>query len=99
MTGRRAFLKASSGTMFRIQGAPSRGTLAQARGLVRRGALGPIAFCRIAHEGLVSAAQYVLGQGHCIVDIEPEEPGLALLGARATLSISAKGIRLFARES
>lgn len=99
MTGRRAFLKASSGTMFRIQGAPSRGTLAQARGLVRRGALGPIAFCRIAHEGLASAARYVLDQGPCIIDIEPEERGMALLGARATLCICAKGIRFFASES
>lgn len=85
--------------MFRIQRAPSRGTLAQARGLVRRGALGSIAFCRIAHEGLASAARYVLDQCPCIVDIEPEERGLTLLGANATLCISAKGIQLFARES
>jgi len=99
MTGRRAFLKAGSGTMLRIQGAPSGATLAQARGLIRRGALGPIAFCRIAHEGMASAARYVLDQVDCIIDIEPEERGLAFLGTRATLCISAKGVRLFASES
>lgn len=97
MTDRRSFLKAGSGSLMR---SPCCETLQQARALVRNGKLGRVEFCRIAHKDLLPAVQYVLGPAavNCVIGVEAEAEGAAILGSHATLALSGTVCRLFARD-
>jgi len=80
---------------------PPRETLQQARELVREGKLGRVGFCRVPHKELLPAVEYVLGPTtvHCVIGVEAETNGVAILGCHATLVIAGDVFRLYARES
>lgn len=98
MMDRRSFLKNGSGFLMRP---PHGETLRHARDLVREGQLGRVAFCRIAHDDLLPAVAYLLGPAavDCVVGVETETDGAAILGSRATLAISNGACHLYLREA
>ena len=95
MTGRREFLKAAGGgtlAVTRVDGSDVR----RAREMVRRGELGAIHYCRVGHPGFRAAALCILGQRDCVIEIERETEGVAILGSGATLVVGREGWRVFA---
>jgi hypothetical protein len=103
MTGRREFLIAAVGVGARGGNKKERSgyagaVVAAARQIVRRGELGAIHFCRIAHPGLRNAASCILDCADCVIEIEPDAEGAAFLGSRGTLVVSGGAWRVFAQE-
>ena len=104
MTLRRDFLKAAAGVgALGAEERPGAGSatdgLAVAREMVRRGDLGVVHFCRIAHRGLRDAASYVLDRADCMIEIEPGTEGAAFLGSRATLVVHGWDWRVFGQAA
>jgi hypothetical protein len=104
MTRRRDFVKTAAGLGTLGAGKKERNGCAVtglfgARQMVRRGLLGAIHFCRIAHPGLRDVASYILDWADCVIEIEPDSEGTAFLGSRGTLVVRGGGWRVFAQES
>ena len=102
MTTRRGFLRAAAGAgTLANKGEPGGHTftsLGVARSLVRRGELGKIHFCRAGDLGLRDAASYILDRADCVIEIEPDAEGAAILGSRGTLAVWGGEWRVFAQE-
>lgn len=104
MTLRRDFLKTAAGvgTLGANQGKTTTYAacgIAVARKMVRRGDLGVIHFCRIAHPQLHKAVAYILDQADCVIGVEPGAEGAAFLGSRGTLVVRGDDCQVFAQES
>jgi len=101
MTTRRSFLRAAGAGAFANKREPSGNAVASlglARRMVRRGELGTIHFCRVADLGLRDAASYILDQADCVIEIESDTEGAAILGSRGTLAVCGGEWRVFAQE-
>jgi hypothetical protein len=94
---RRQFLGMVGGAVW-TAGPLSCGVLAEARALVRTGAIGRVSFCRASNRQWLRLAREICPEDRLLAELDRNEAtagcGAVLLGSRATLVVDQKGWHL-----